>query len=208
MIAAMRPEEPVYQARYGEPGITLTGLIASLVMIVLGCLDFIHPPLISAIFPLWLSLAGGVISLAAVLSASIGRQVAFGIDQSGITFGGHPLRYRATTRHIPWADIRQITLWTREVSLVNTSRGPSVTLFRYRYIGLIRYPGTPDLYKGRLSRWLFGMPPVGGPPGIAAGTARRISTWKLDRARLKLAVSNFAPSVPVVDLRPGNGDCG
>jgi len=36
-------------------------------------------------------------------------------DQTGITLGGGPFRYGSTTYFFPWADIRQIVLWQRQI---------------------------------------------------------------------------------------------
>jgi len=37
------------------------------------------------------------------------------------------------------------------------------------------------------------------PPGVAAGAARVVSMWKLDRRRLQLAITTFAPGVVLAE---------
>lgn len=80
--------------------------------------------------------------LANVLSALIGRPVAFRVDESGVTIGGNPVPfwYRASTRFIPWTQIQQVSIWHRDFPLTIGDR----TLFnlgRACYVGLVRSPG-------------------------------------------------------------------
>jgi hypothetical protein len=134
----------------------------------------------------------GLYSLACVLS----RKVAFRVNQSGITLGGDPFRYRSTTRLFPWADISKIVIWQRELP---------VTIWRWtvfslpiRYIGLQRHPGAPPVSgdgTGRLDRAGFTAP----VEGIAAGAARKVTAWKLNADQLAIAVATYAPNVPVED---------
>jgi hypothetical protein len=199
MIAVMHHEEPpVYQARYGWTRGTPVGLMLGVAVTALGSVAFISPRLI---FPFVLAPVGGVFVLASILGGLIGRQVAFRVDQSGVTLGGNPLWYRATARHIPWVDIQQIKLWTRGAPLV--VGGWTVCIaFRYKAIGLVRRPEAPALSKGGYIGRRLDMPAFRGPSDVTGGAARAIGAWNLDRSRLELAVSVFAPGTPVVDLGP------
>lgn len=203
MLAVMPSEEPpAYVARYGWTRVTPLGLMLSIAMISVGYLIFLSPRLI---VPFGLVVAGGVYLLAGMLGGLLGRQVAFQVDHSGVTLGGNPFRYRATTRHIQWDDIQQVTLYTREVPLV-FGKWRLGTAFRYKCIGLVRQPDAPALSRGGRFGWLLDRPAYGGPPDIAGGAARAIGAWNLDHARLELAVSTFAPGIPVVELTPSPRD--
>jgi hypothetical protein len=97
------------------------------------------------------------------------RKVALSVDASGLTLGGSPLRYKATTRAIPWHEVQRVFLWRR---------GPGV-----RYLSVERpsdaaplsLGGTgkadrPALYLAthadvgnRRGRGRYGKPPTGDP---------------------------------------------
>jgi hypothetical protein len=133
------------------------------------------------------------------LAGIVGRQVAFRIDQAGVTLGGNPLWYRSSTRFIPWEDIEEITIWNRAIPAV-IGRWTLFSVGPFSYVGLNRRPGAQPL-SGQGSRRADGPAYMAPVPGIAAGAARAASMWTLDHGRLAAAVATCAPNVPVVDAR-------
>jgi hypothetical protein len=132
----------------------------------------------------------GLWSLTCVLS----RKIAFRVDQSGITLGGSPFRYRSSTRFFPWGDITKIVIWQRDVPFTLWRW----TLFSvtFRYIGLQRRPGAPPVAgdgSGRLDRPAFTAPVV----GIAAGAARKVTAWRVSADQLSAPVAAYAHNVAV-----------
>lgn len=195
MIAVMRSGNLVYQARYGWSGTSWWLSAAGLAFISTAFLG------LQAILIEVLGIPCGAFLLANVLSALIGRAVAFRVDESGVTIGGNPIPfwYRASTRFIPWTQIQQVSIWHRDFPLTIGDR----TLFnlgRAYYVGLVRSPGAPGLSERGFLGSYANRPVYRGPSGITAGTARVVSMWTLDRNRLEAAVSIFAPGVTVVEL--------
>lgn len=129
-----------------------------------------------------------------VLWGVLGRRVALRVDADGVTLGGSPMRYRATTTVVPWADIVAVVLWQQVL--------PAGTLMPY--LGLQRRPGAA---------------PLAGPPGRRGGTVpaglvpdlpadvlmsgRAVNGWRLDRRGLARAVAVFAPDAWVLDHDSG-----
>lgn len=118
------------------------------------------------------------------------RRVALRVDAARVTLGGSPLRYRATTAVIPWADIVAVLLWQQVL--------PAGTLMPY--LGLQRRAGAAPL-AGPMAR--RGQAVAGGlAPDLPASVmmaSRAVNGWRLDRRGLARAVAGFAPSVLVVD---------
>jgi hypothetical protein len=122
-----------------------------------------------------------------VLLAS--RAIAFRADPAGITLGANPagwLLRRRKAVFVPWADIEGIILYP--------GRG---TLFgQTRHIGIQRGQDAPALrYGNKPARRC----PV---PGVAAGAARPITGWRLDRERLAALTAAVAPGITARQL-PG-----
>jgi hypothetical protein len=134
-----------------------------------------------------------VISVAGVLS----RKVALRVDAAGVTLGGGPFRYHATTRFFPWDDIAAVTIWRRYLPFT-VGRWTLFALGPIRYIGLRRWPGARAITPAKRGRadWPAYMAPV---PGISAGAARNITAFALDQDRLAQAVAAFASSVALED---------
>jgi hypothetical protein len=87
---------------------------------------------------------------------------------------------------IPWADVERIILY----------RGPATRGLAVQdgpCIGIQRRPGAPPLPWGNKPARRC---PV---PGVAAGAARPVTTWRLDRDRLAALTAAMAPGIPVVD---------
>jgi hypothetical protein len=131
----------------------------------------------------------------AVIWVALHRRVAFRADATGITFGAAPLRYRATSAHVPWSDIASVVLWQqvqRSGSLVS-------------HVGIERRPGAPALAALARSSPVAGtqgglVPDI---PGDVLTASRPVSGWRLDRRGLARAVTSFAPDVAVIDFDTG-----
>lgn len=133
---------------------------------------------------------GGVLLLVIALS----RKVALRVDGSGITLGGSPLRYAATTAHVPWRDIEAVVLW-RQVFAQNLP-----------YLGVLRPDGSPPLpgaIGGRAGQVLVraGRAVAGAPDDRLVTSCRAISGWQVDTGQLAVALRRFAPDVPLIDQR-------
>lgn len=195
MIKPVQTGLPVYQARYGWSRTSLWflggGIACTSTMFVRSA-----PLLIKVLL-----VVSGVFLLANLLAALIGRSVAFRADQSGVTLGGNPIPfwYQATTRFIPWTEIQRVTIWRRDFPLV-IGKWTLCNLGPLYYIGLIRRPDAPLLSRSGSPAGRGDKPAYMAPPGIAAGAARVVSLWKLDRHRLDLAVTTFAPGVGVEEV--------
>jgi hypothetical protein len=115
------------------------------------------------------------------------RKVALRVDETGVLLGGSPLRYRATTAHVPWEHIEAVALWSQPV--------PSSEI---PYVGLVRHDGAPPLPgpQGRMARAVGNaLTPV---PFEVLMASRAVNGWRLDPARLTTAVTHFAPHVRIV----------
>jgi hypothetical protein len=91
---------------------------------------------------------------------------------------------------IPWEDVEKIVLYRARVR----GQGPQDG---FLCIGVQRKEGATPLPGGDERA------PACPVPGVAAGTARRITGWRLDRERLAAVVAAVAPGVPIVDASTG-----
>jgi hypothetical protein len=184
----MLAEPAAYEARYRWTPLMGGSIAGAAAFVLVGAL--VPMPLIIRVLCVGYFGFAGVNGLAYVLS----RKIAFRVDQSGITLGGSPFRYRSSTRFFPWGDITKIVIWQRDVP---------ITLWRwtlfsvtFRYIGLQRRPGAPPVAgdgSGRLDRPAFTAPVV----GIAAGAARKVTAWRVSADQLSAAVAAYAHNVAV-----------
>jgi hypothetical protein len=189
----MLAEPTAYEARYQWTPFIRWAIAGDVAVVLIGAL--LPMPLVIRVLVIVVFGYFGLVSLTLVLS----RRIAFRADQTGITLGGGPFRYRSTTCFFPWADIRRIIIWQRHIPC---------TIWRWtlfsipiRYIGLQRRTNAPHISRdgtGRLDRPGFTAP----MPGIAAGAARNITAWMLNTDQLTAALAAYAPNVPV---EPGNG---
>jgi hypothetical protein len=113
------------------------------------------------------------------------REVALRVDASGVTLGGYPLRYAATTEHLPWADIEAIVLWRQQVR--------TATL---RYVGVQRGPLAPPPRGSRLGDSISSNLVSHVPPELVR-SSRLVVGWRLDQHRLVEAAARFSPGTPV-----------
>ncbi len=111
---------------------------------------------------------GGYLTVPYVIMLA-GRTAVFRADQEGITLGPEVPMRQFSAEFFPWADIKEITVYT----ITRWSRTPG------------KQPGT-----------YIGIVPRRTPP---AGAARRINTWQLDRGRLAAVTAAAAPGVPIVE---------
>ncbi|MFD7444630.1 hypothetical protein [Streptomyces sp. NPDC059909] len=175
----------VYEARYGFDRRTVAVLAVS----VLFCAGALIP---GADFSLGLQIAifvlfgdGGLFMAAGALT----RKVAFRVDESGVLLGGSPLRYRATTVHVPWEDITAVVLWQQRV--------PHTTI---PWVGVARPEGAPPLPGPGQGRFAHAVGEALAPVPIDLLVASRaVNGWRLDNGRLAAALAHFAPGVELVD---------
>jgi len=116
------------------------------------------------------------------------REVALRVNASGVTLGGSPLRYAATTEHLPWADIEAMVLWEQHVR--------TATL---RYIGVQRGPHAPPPRGSRLGDTISTslVPHV---PADLVRSSRLVAGWRLDARRLAEAVARFSPGTRIYSV--------
>ncbi|WP_194814217.1 hypothetical protein [Nocardia sp. XZ_19_385] len=178
----------IYEERYGFDSKTALVLVISGVFVAVAIL---LPDMSAVVRILTLVLfgGGGLLMLAAALS----RKVAMRVDQSGITLGGSPLRYRQTTQHVPLPDIEAVVLWRQH------------TAANIPWIGILRRadapPPSPVPTGGRRAMNSTAAALSGAPDERLMQCATAINGWKLDTAELKAALQELAPHVRVDDHR-------
>ncbi len=170
----MLPDPGRYEERYRLTGAAWQ-LASALLAVGLGLLW--HTRLIFAALTV-LAAIPAVLALAR-------PPVAFRADHAGITLGsGWQLPHRPAV-FIPWADVEKIILYPGY-----TSGGDQV-----QRIGVQRREGAQALPGGnKQAPWC----PV---PGVAAGAARPVKNWRLDREQLTAVTAAVAPGIPVIDAR-------
>ncbi len=185
----MTAEPGVYVARYGWNRRSGGLIVGAAVFVLLALTVPMSLPLrvVTLVF-----FGGGLL----VFTASIAtRRVALRVDASGVTLGGSPGRYHATTRLIPWTDVKDVVLWRQPMPY-----GRSM-----RYIGVARRHGARPL-AGRRGRRASKVTARALTPGVSSDTllaSRAVNLWRLDADRLTAAVTHFAPSVRVIDQDTG-----
>jgi hypothetical protein len=119
------------------------------------------------------------------------RKIALRVDVDGITLGGYPPRYKATTRVIPWHEVQRVFLWRRF---------PSV-----RFLSVERPADAPPLSpdgtgKGDRPPFYRSPNPQVPSPTLKIGTTRGMQAFSVDDARLSDAIAHYAPSASIVNL--------
>ncbi|WP_431967970.1 hypothetical protein [Actinacidiphila sp. bgisy160] len=179
-------EEPIYEARFGFDRKTVGILTLTVLFTALAVAPGLGTPAAMQVFGAVFFGGGGLL----IASNSLTRKVALRVDATGVLLGGAPLRYRATTAHVPWEDVTAVVLWRQGVT--HGARVP--------WIGLARREGAPALPgagQGPVGRAVAGaLVPV---PFDLLMASRQISGWRLDRRRLAAALEHFAPGIPLVD---------
>ncbi|GAA1234327.1 hypothetical protein GCM10009578_089780 [Streptomyces rhizosphaericus] len=128
------------------------------------------------------------------------RLIAFRVDDTGVTLGGAPARYRSQTAFVPWDDITSVVIWQWRLKAGAPSWVPADE--KMDYVGVSRRPGAPPL-PGPNSR-LQPEQARRQAPHIDHQlllASRAINLWRLDPDRLRAAVAAFAAHVPVHDIR-------
>ena len=167
-----------YEERYRLTGRATAGLVASVLLVVIGFLW--HLPLI--FLPLGLILAVLAARGAGVIDR-VRRTIAFRADQAGITLGTVPDRLtvrRGSRLFIPWADVERIVLYPARpagVQCIGVQRRATAEPLRW---GNEQAPGCPV-------------------PRVPAWATRMIRGWRLDRDRLAAVIAVVAPGVPITD---------
>jgi len=189
MISGVTGEPGVYVARYGWNRRSGSLIMGAAVFVLVA----LTVPMSLALRVVTLVFFGGG---ALVFIASIAtRRVALRVDASGVTLGGSPGRYGASTVLIPWADIKEIVLWRQPMPY-----GRSM-----RYVGVTRRKGTRPL-AGRRGQRTAKAAARALTPGISGGTllaSRAVNLWHLDSHRMAAAVAHFAPGVRIIDQDTG-----
>ncbi|WKX70979.1 hypothetical protein [Streptomyces sp. XD-27] len=117
------------------------------------------------------------------------RLVAFRVDETGVTLGGAPARYKSQTAFVPWQDIEAVVLWQHETA----------GLSPMSYVGVRRRPGAPPLPGP--NRNLGPQQTARLAPHVEHElflASRAINLWRIDPGRLVLSVQAFAPGMPVL----------
>jgi hypothetical protein len=181
----MPPDPGCYEERYRLTGRVALSLAPGLLFLALGI--FLHLAVPQRV----IALAVGVVLTLPIVIGPASRKVAFRADHAGITLGADlfNLPFRLSAVLVPWADAERIILYPRP--------GPRWGDRDVQCIGIQRRQGAPPLSRGS-------KPAPGCPvPGVAAGAARRINTWRLDRQRLAAVTAAVAPGVPLIDTSTG-----
>ncbi|HEY1918304.1 MAG TPA: hypothetical protein VGH27_22235 [Streptosporangiaceae bacterium] len=137
-----------------------------------------------------------------IAAPSLSRRTALRVDERGITLGGSPFHYRASTRVFAWGDIERVVLWDR-ITASQARRGRPGRMFPpVRCIGLQLRAGAPPI-NGKGPSALDQAASAAPVPGVARGTVRLANSWTLDKGRLIAVTAQFAPQVQVLDLSQG-----
>jgi len=183
----MLPDQGCYEERYRLTFPVVRGFAFSFVPLIVAISSHQTLP--------WLVLSPAAFVLATVpwLVAVASRKVAFRADMTGITLGADPLSWpfrHASAVFIPWSDAEGIALYT--------GGGPlGLRIGDDPCIGIQRRPDAPALPRGNKPARRC---PV---PGVAAGAARPVTAWRLDRDRLAALTAAAAPAIPITDAGTG-----
>lgn len=176
----------VYEERYRWTRTSVTALaLCSALVLVAVAVPVMPLPLRVVI----IACCGFGAFLSVLVPAS--RKVALRVDASGLTLGGNPLRYKATTRAIPWHEVQRVFLWRR---------GPGV-----RYLSVERPADAAPLSLGgtgtadKPALYLSPYPQVPAPT-LKVGTTRGMQAFSVDDTRLTDVIAHYAPSVSIVNL--------
>lgn len=180
------PDALVYEERFRwtRTSVTALALCSGFVLVAIATP---HMPLPLRVVTVACCAYGAFLSV--IVPAS--RKVALRVDASGLTLGGSPLRYKATTRVVPWHEAQRVFLWRR---------GPGA-----RYLSVERPASAPPLSPGgtgkadRRALYLAPNPQVPSPT-LKVGTTRGMHAFSIDDARLSDAIAHYAPSIIIVNL--------
>lgn len=179
------PEALIYEERYRWTRTSITALTVCCVLVLCG----VVAPLPLALRVVIILACGYGAFLSVIVPSS--RKVALRIDDDGITLGGSPMRYKATSRVVQWHEVQRVFLWRR---------GPGV-----RYLAVERPADAPPLSPrgaGKADRPAFYLSrnPQVPTPTLKVGTTRGMQAFSVDDARLSNAIAHYAPTVSIVNL--------
>lgn len=183
----MLPDALVYEERYHWTRTSVSALAGCSFFVLFGILI---PQIPLPLRVVIIACSGCGAFLSVIVPAC--RKVALRIDANGITLGGSSfLRYKATTRVVPWHEVQRVLLWRRV---------PGV-----RYPGVERPVDAPPLSPGgagqadRPAFYRAPNPQIPSPT-LKVGTTRGMQAFSVDDARLSEAIAHYAPSVSIVNL--------
>jgi hypothetical protein len=168
------PDPGCYEERYKVAGAALSLAAGLLALGLLVAVAGWHPQLIIAAFSV-------LLAIPTVLVMAL-RPVAFRADHAGVTLGAVRVLPPRPAVFIPWADIENIILYPE-------GSGRKAV----ECVGVQRREGAPALPYG--NKWAPGCP----VSGVAAGAARRMTHWRLDRERLAAVTAAVAPGIPIIE---------
>jgi hypothetical protein len=170
--ARVRSDPGCYEERYRLASAVLS---LSPILLALGLGLLWHTHLAWAVLTV-------LLAIPAVIAVAL-RPVAFRADHAGIMLGSERLLPHRPPVFVPWADVEKIIFY----EACQGGLGDQVPC-----IGIVRREGAPAL------PWGNEQAPDCPVPGVAAGATRRITSWRLDRARLAAVTAAAAPGIPVV----------
>ena len=181
---------PSYEERYRwtrTAGLALAGCVAAMLLGILVA----GMPVVLRIALAAVGAWGALFSIAVPVS----RKVALRVDARGVTLGGGPFRYEATTRVFPWEEIERVVLWSRLLPF-NA---------RVRYVSVERRAGAPPLSPGgtgKADRPALYLSPDPQLPSarFTVGATRGMQAFRVDDDVLAAAITACAPSVPMIIL--------
>ena len=182
----MLPDAVIYEERYRwtRPSATALALCSALVLLAIAVSQI---PLLLRV--LLVAFCGWGAFLSAFVPAS--RKTALRVDASGVTLGGNPLRYKKSTRTVPWDEVQRVFLWRRR---------PGV-----RYLSVERPAGAALLSPGGTGKadrpaFYLARDPQVPSPTLRVGTTRGMQAFSVDDTRLSDIIAHYAPGVSIVNL--------
>ncbi|MFJ5230973.1 hypothetical protein ACIQBJ_13890 [Kitasatospora sp. NPDC088391] len=174
----MESHPSAYEARYGWYRRSVLGAFFSLFPTAVVALQApVWCAVLAAVF------TGGIGFVTTVVVAG-SRRVAVRVDDRGVVLGRVPLPTGSRTQTVAWEDIELIRVHHLRMGNSTKSRG--------QYLSLQQRSGAPSLH---------GHPDFLRPAKVAAllpPASKRLSWCELDPARLRAAVTAFAPEVRLV----------
>ncbi len=173
------PDPGCYEERYKVAGVALRLAASLLALGLVAAFLGWHPQLITV----GIAAFTAVLAIPTVLAMAL-HPVAFRADHTGVTLGAVRVLPPRPAVFIPWADIEQIILYAE-------GSGKKAV----ECVGVQRREGAPALPYG--NKRAPGCPVA----GVAAGAARQMTHWWLDREQLAAVTATVAPGIPIIKAR-------
>ncbi|HEY6788314.1 MAG TPA: hypothetical protein VI365_13495 [Trebonia sp.] len=180
-------------------------MVADAALGAASLLTAILVPAMPLLFRVPLALAGTA-GAASCVAYAASRKVAFRVDHKGVTLGGGPFRYEAHTSFFPWEGVHAVVLWRRTAPpRWPALRWPALRMSVW-YVSVQRHSelaATPPGESGlsgptRPCRDQDAQRPA--PDDLKAGATRGMRAFRVDYARLAVAIATFAPTVQLIKL--------